>query len=327
MVGTTLAHSGFGLVTGDATGVDFWVARAFCAALKQLRLEESDYLSQISAGFMRRGSLFPLPGYRPGPRSRIKVKSHEGWIEDALSRSDAVVMVGGHRGALRIARRFIDSRKPVFPIPFTGGHSDEVFQEVLKTWTDNPVPGLTRNQFLSLALPWISGTGPLDNLLYGTLAERPDIFVSYHRADSAAVAGRLHRDLAEHFGVKRVFMDVQGIAPSQVWDKVIEDAIQGCKAGVVVIGNGWMRTLSSNTPPQSAGQRDFVRWEIGMLLKGEKAIAPVLIEGASLPGRSDLPEDLAPLLRFQAPPAVNNANWDAVVAQLIRQLESAIRGC
>lgn len=324
MVGATLAQSGFGLVTGTATGVDLWVAREFCATLKNMGRDEGECLKQISAGFLNRGSFFPLPGFRPGHGSRIEVKSKEEWIGEALGRSDAGIMIGGHKGALEISRRFIDIGKPVFPIPFTGGKSDLVFQEILKAWNDNPVPGLTRNQFLSLALPWISSTRTLYNLVHGALAETPDIFVSYRRADAAAAAGRLHRDLAEYFGTKSVFMDIYGIAPSQVWDKTIEDAITGCKVGVVVIGHRWMRALLPNTPTPSADQVDFVRQEIGMLLKTGKAIAPVLVDGASLPDRSDLTDELAPLLKFQAL-VLNNANWDKVVAQLIEQLERAIR--
>jgi hypothetical protein len=323
MVGVTLARSRFGLVTGNAPGVDLWVSRAFCAALKTLRLEEKDHYCQISSGYMTRGSLFPLPGFRAGPEARIEAESFDAWTEEALARSDAAIMIGGHGGALRIARRFIENGKPVFPIPFTGGRSDHVFQELLRSWNDNPVPGLTRNQFVSLALPWVTGTGPLENLLLGVLADAPDIFVSYRRTDVPAAAGRLHRDLSEHFGTKRVFMDVHGIAPSQVWERTIERAIEKCKAGVVVIGNRWMPAPSGDTPARLNGQPDFVRQEVAMLLKAGKPIAPVLIDGARLPASPELPDDLLPLLKFQTP-SLNNANWDAVMAQLIGELERAI---
>jgi TIR domain len=148
--------------------------------------------------------------------------------------------------------------------------------------------------------------------------------VSYRRTDSDAAAGRLHRDFAEYFGTKRVFMDVHGIAPSQAWDKAIEDAIRGCKAGVVIIGSRWMTTLLSSTKAGLSNEIDFLRREIAMLLNGDKAIAPVLVEGASLPDKSGLPAELSPLLSFQAP-MLNNANWDVVIAQLIQQLERAIR--
>jgi hypothetical protein len=323
MVGVTLARSGLGLVTGNAPGVDLWVSRAFCATLRSSGLDERGRFCQISSGYLTRGSLFPVPGFRSAPESRIEVDSLDAWTEEALARSDAAIMVGGHRGALMIARRFIDNGKPVFPIPFTGGRSDNVFQELLRTWNDNPVPGLTRNQFVSLALPWVTGTGSLQNLLLGVLADSPDIFLSYRRTDVPAAAGRLHRDLSEHFGTKRVFMDVHGIAPCQIWDRTIESAIERCKVGVVVIGNRWMPAPSTDTPARSNDRTDFVRHEVATLLKAGKPVAPVLIDGARLPDGPELPEELLPLLNFQAP-ALNNANWDAVVAQLIGELERAI---
>lgn len=324
MIGATLAQSGLGLVTGNAPGVDLWVARAFCAALKHLGHGENEFLCQITTSFFKRGSLLPIRGFNAQLDSRIHVASYEEWIDEAVTRSDATIMIGGHghKGALTIARRFMQRGKPVFPVPFTGGRSDEVFQDILRTWHESPVPGLTRNHFLSLALPWISGTGTLGNLLHGALAETPDIFISYRRTDASAAAGRLHRDLCEHFGEKRVFLDIRGIAPSEAWEQAIEHAITGCKVGIVVIGPHWMKTaVASNAP--SGRPIDYVTLEITKLLNSGKAIAPILVEGASLPENSELPAELAPLTRFQAP-VLNNANWDIVVGELIAQLERIV---
>jgi len=79
-------------------------------------------------------------------------------------------------------------------------------------------------------------------LLLGALAETPDIFISYRRSDSESAAGRLHPDLSEHFGIKRVFMDIQHIAPSDEWRLSIDHALQTCKIGVVVIGRHWLES-------------------------------------------------------------------------------------
>jgi hypothetical protein len=106
MVGALLAQSNFGLVTGNVTGVDLWVARAFCATLKHSRRNESDYFSQISANLAkRRGSLLflPFPVFRAGAGSRIPVKSFGDWIDEALVRSDAAIVIGGQRASLRLS--------------------------------------------------------------------------------------------------------------------------------------------------------------------------------------------------------------------------------
>jgi len=64
MVGMTLAQAGFGLVTGNSTGVDRWVAEAFCGQFAtRERAVESAFI-QVSHGgmrFFRRGGL-QLPG-------------------------------------------------------------------------------------------------------------------------------------------------------------------------------------------------------------------------------------------------------------------------
>ena len=59
----------------------------------------------------------------------------------------------------------------MFTVPFTGGCSNDVFRDVLRNWGDHPVPGLTKSQFLRLAVPWVAGTGALADLLLGTRTE------------------------------------------------------------------------------------------------------------------------------------------------------------
>lgn len=316
MIGVTLARSGFGLVSGDYIGVDESVARAFCKELVRLNRNPVDWYCQLRFPLLNQ-IRWPLPGYRTPDNATVMVRSTREWEDAAIERSDAAIMIGGRRGALRIARRFIDAGKSVFPIPFTGGNSGEVFQEILRTWYDNPVPGLSRTQFLRLAMPWTGGTGPLSDLLLGALADAPDIFISYRQSDSESAAGRLHHDLSEHFGIKRVFMDIQHISPSEVWRISITDAIRSCKIGVVVIGRLWIE-------PRLADDKDVLRAEIAQLLASQKAIFPVLINEARLPENDQLPPDLRPLCNHQAR-LIDNAGWETGVAELICAMERRLK--
>jgi hypothetical protein len=204
------------------------------------------------------------------------------------------------------------------------GNSDFAFREILKTWDSHPVPGLSRSQFLQLAEPWVNGTGPLANLLRGTLAETPDVFISYRRSDAPAAAGRIAHDLAEHFGQRRVFLDIQDIAPSRAWDQSIEGAIESCKAGLIVIGRRWLAADPVDGKPRLFRDDDVVRSEINRLIIEKKAVFPVLVENATLPEASDLPEDIRSLLRCQAT-SIDNAGWEVTMARLIREVEQVIR--
>ena len=328
MIGTTLAEAGLGLVSGNSTGVDRWVSDAFCGERELRGLPLPGAFVQVSLGGMRllrRGGA-PWPGYRAPPGCIVRVTGVESWKREALARSHAAVMVGGGRGALEIAHRFIERGRPVFPLPFMGGltgNSVLAFREILRTWDSHPVPGLSRGQFLQLAEPWVSGTGPLANLLRGTLAETPDIFISYRRSDAPAAAGRLAHDLEEHFGRQRVFLDIQDIAPSRAWDQSIGGALGSACAGVIVIGRGWLASGASGAP-RLMQDDDVVRGEIRAMLEHRKAVFPVLVEGATLPDAAALPEDLRPLLRFQAT-SIDNAGWEVTMGRLVREIEQVMR--
>jgi hypothetical protein len=327
-IGSMLAECGFGLVCGNSSGVDRWVTDSYGATLVARGGTLDGAFVQVALGatrVFRRGGI-PFAGYAAPKACRVAVADVESWKREAIARCDAAVMVGGGRGALDIAMRVIAQGRPVFALPFVGGltgHSDDVFRQILRTWGDHPVPGVSRAQFLRLAEPWVVGTGALRNLLRGTLAQTPDIFVSYRRNDAPAAAGRLSSALAEHFGSRRVFLDIQGIAPSQAWDATIEAALAACTAGVIVIGRSWLEPGRDGTTPRLKEDGDVVHMEIAELLAKRKAIFPLLVEGAPLPLEDQLPPALRALLRFQAI-SIGNGDWDATVALLIREIESLI---
>lgn len=248
--------------------------------------------------------------------SVIKVQNQTEFNHLALSLCDAAILIGGYGGTLRSARSFITAGKPVFPVPFSGGNSDQIFQELLRSWHDSPIPGLTRNQMLRLALPWVGGANQLVELLQGTLAESPDVFISYRRSDSGSAAGRIQNDLSEHFGAKRIFVDEARIEPSAVWRKSIETALVNCKVGIVVIGKHWLSDRLTQ-------ENDVLRWEVATLLES-KVTLPILVDDATIPALDQLPDGLARLPSIQAIP-IGNSTWTATMSALIQTIESILR--
>lgn len=323
MVGRELARSGFGLITGNTPGVDKVAARAFWAeCVRRKQAPQSGY-QQLWLPHFKRGYFLPGEGFMAPPECTVSLEDYDEWIEQAIGRAGAAVMIGGRRGSLSIARRFIDAGKPVLPIPFAGGESRRVFHEILRTWDEAPVPGLSQTQFLSLDVPWINGTGPLARLLLGTLAMQADIFISYRRADTGMAAGRLRDGLIEHFGSQRVFMDLHGIDPSEDWRATIGAAIAACKVGVVLIGPRFM-AADPQGRPRLGEEGDVLRFELESLLAGQKRILPLLVDGAQLPEADALPAALGDLLRFQAQ-SINNANWRTVSAAVVTAIDEALR--
>lgn len=328
MIGSMLAEYGFGLVCGDSSGIDRWVADSYSTALARAQQPLSGHFTQLAMGaarFWRRGGM-PW-GNHPAPAGcRVRITSVEAWKCEAVARCDAAVMLGGGRGALDIAQRCIAHGKPVFPLPFHGGltgNSDQVFQEILRGWGDHPVPGLSRGQFLRLAEPWVVGTGPLGTLLRGTLAEVPEVFVSYRRNDAASAAGRLAAGLQEHLGHRRVFLDLEGIRPAQAWADSIGAALSHCRVGVVVIGPRWLAPGADGGTPRLQLPDDVLRREVATLLASGKTVVPVLVDGARLPEADALPSDLAMLPRLQTL-TIGQGDWEATFGLLLRTIDAVL---
>ena len=65
---------------------------------------------------------------------------------------------------------------------------------------------------------------------------------------------------------------------------------------LVVIGKRWTVTLDRHKDEIS----DFVRMEVGLALKTRIRVIPILVGGATMPTRSELPDDLADLASLNA---------------------------
>src|SRR5262245_55212767 len=126
------------------------------------------------------------------------------------------------------------------------------------------------------------------------------IFINYRREDSAPTAGRLHDHLAQVFGRKHIFMDVDEIPAGIDFVAHLNRQVAACKVLLVVIGPHWLDVKNE------AGQRrlnqpdDFVAIEIGAALTRDIRVIPVLVDGAKIPEANELPDSLKPLVRRQA---------------------------
>jgi hypothetical protein len=130
--------------------------------------------------------------------------------------------------------------------------------------------------------------------------KRPGVFISYRRAESGAQAARLNERLIAGLGRKRVFMDVDDIAPGADVGERIEAAIASCNVMLVLIGRHWLEMADSR------GRRlddplDFVRREVEAgLRQHDTKVIPVLVEQAPMPKAEQLPEALRPLAHRNA---------------------------
>ena len=133
-----------------------------------------------------------------------------------------------------------------------------------------------------------------------TVAEGCGIFVSYRRQESSHLAGRLYDRLADRFGEGQVFIDVNTIEPGVEFAEEIFRAVAACKVLLAIIGPNWLTATDEQGGRRLDDPDDTVRLEIESALARGVRVIPILLEGAVMPSRQDLPESLAGLARRNA---------------------------
>jgi hypothetical protein len=127
-------------------------------------------------------------------------------------------------------------------------------------------------------------------------ARSAKIFISYRRADSADVTGRIYDRLAAHFGESAIFKDVDSIPAGIDFKEHLEKAVGRCKIFLVVIGDKWLEIADSLHDNRLQDPRDFVRIEIEAALNRNILIIPLLVRGAAMPAEEKLPSSLRKLV-------------------------------
>ena len=147
----------------------------------------------------------------------------------------------------------------------------------------------------------------------------PAIFISYRRDDTSSATGRLADALVARFGAENIFRDIQTIDPGDDFRRTLKQALAGTQVMLVVIGRSWAAGRSSS-PPRLQNAGDYVRSEVEIALAQQLLIIPVLVEGASMPEPSTLPESMRALAFHQAL-ELSDAHWSYDVDRLAAVLE------
>jgi TIR domain len=151
---------------------------------------------------------------------------------------------------------------------------------------------------------------------------QPLIFISYRRDDAAGYARALYDELARRFGAAGVFMDVDDIDAGAAFAEVIQRAVGESKLLLVLIGKRWLGEREGR-PPRITDVDDFVRMEVAAGLAGGMRVIPLLLDGATMPQASQLPQELRSLAGRNAL-ELDNGRFAADTARLIAAVREAL---
>ena len=104
--------------------------------------------------------------------------------------------------------------------------------------------------------------------------------ISYRRADSEAITGRIRDRLAGHFGDTSIFMDIDNIPFGLDFREQLSLAARSAKILLVVIGPNWI-AHSAEGHSRILDPNDPVRVEVETAFKSNIVIIPVLVSGAT----------------------------------------------
>jgi hypothetical protein len=147
------------------------------------------------------------------------------------------------------------------------------------------------------------------------------VFVSYRRDDSKHAAGRLAERLDERF---TLFMDVARIRPGSDFTTAIREAVDQADVLLAVIGSQWLTITVEDGGRRIDQPDDWVALEIGTALRRGTPVIPVLVDGAEMPRRNELPAALADMANRQ-PMRIAHETFATDSAQLIKTIEGIVR--
>jgi hypothetical protein len=151
---------------------------------------------------------------------------------------------------------------------------------------------------------------------------RRDIFLSYRRADSIHIAGRVFDRLRSAIGADRVFKDVNSIPLGSNFLSEIQAEIGSARVMLVLMGPRWL-TLSDDAGRRKIDdESDLVRIEIQWALDKGIPIIPLLFDGASMPSAASMPRALEAFASSQALQIRPDPGFDSDMDSLIAACRS-----
>jgi hypothetical protein len=144
----------------------------------------------------------------------------------------------------------------------------------------------------------------------------PKVFIGYRRRSDLAYARLLRQDLVKEFGAEAVFRDVERIGGGEKFLPKIYAALGTCNTFLALISPGWLEEAGRLHDPA-----DFVRMEIAAALASGVRVLPVLLNGAQMPSKKELPADIKELTAYQAE-ELRDTRWEDDVRNLIKVIRA-----
>lgn len=149
-----------------------------------------------------------------------------------------------------------------------------------------------------------------------------DICISYRRADSQAITGRIFDRLIAHYGDDSIFIDIDHIPAGTDFRQYLSKTLLRAKVLLAIVGPKWLG--SKGGTDRIHDESDPVRVEVETALRNGLAIIPVLIGNRKMPTAAQVPPSLKEFVYINAVTIDPGVDFDHHMQRLIFNIDAIL---
>jgi TIR domain len=150
-----------------------------------------------------------------------------------------------------------------------------------------------------------------------------DICISYRRADSQAITGRIFDRLTAYYGKEAIFIDIDNIPVGTDFRQHLAKTLRRATVLLAVVGPKWLGA-GKGGPDRIHDESDPVRVELETALRNGLAIIPVLIGNRKMPSATQVPPSLKEFVFINAVTVDPGVDFDHHMKRLISHIDAIL---
>jgi hypothetical protein len=151
----------------------------------------------------------------------------------------------------------------------------------------------------------------------------PQISISYRRADSEAMTGRIFDRLIAHYGKEAIFRDIDNIPAGIDFRQHINEMLLQTNVLLAIVGPEWLGAARDGFERINE-ESDPVRVEVETALRRRLRIIPILIGQTRMPSSNQLPPSLKDFAFLNAVRVDTGRDFDHHIQHLIESIDEIL---
>ena len=152
----------------------------------------------------------------------------------------------------------------------------------------------------------------------------PKISISYRRANSEAMTGRIFDRLIAHYGKEAIFRDIDDIPAGIDFRVHINEILRSTHILLAIVGPSWLGAAQGGGAERIQEEADPVRVEVETALRRRVPIVPVLIGSTRMPSSDQLPPSLKDFAFRNAVKIDTGQDFDYHMDRLIKAMDTIL---